>query len=43
MDDLDELSMQVNGCAFDQAPTDWQRMIEQMVKRGITFNIGETK
>ena len=43
MGDLDELSMQVNGCAFDQAPTDWQRMVEQMVKRGITFSIGETK
>jgi len=40
---LDGLSMQVNGCQFDQAPTDWQRMVEQMVKRGITFNIGETK
>ncbi len=43
MVDLDELSMHVNGCPFDQAPTEWQRMVEKMVKRGITFNIGEKK
>ncbi len=43
MVDLDELSMQVNGCTFCEAPTEWQRIVGQMVKRGITFNIGETK
>jgi len=36
---LEALSMRVKGCTFEEAPTDWQRTIEDMVKRGVTFNI----
>jgi hypothetical protein len=34
---LDELSQHVNGCDFDQAPTEWQRFIEDMVRKGVKF------
>lgn len=34
---LDELSQHVNGCDFDQAPTEWQRFVENLVRKGVKF------
>jgi hypothetical protein len=35
---LDELSQHVNGCDFDQAPTEWQRFVEDMMRKGVKFD-----
>jgi hypothetical protein len=36
---LDELSQHVHGCDFDHAPVDWQRMIQNMVSKGVKFSL----
>lgn len=34
---LDKLSQHCNGCDFEQAPTEWQRFVESMVRKGVKF------
>lgn len=36
---LNELSQHVCGCDFDHAPVEWQRMIQNMVSRGVKFGL----
>lgn len=37
--DLNALSLHCNGQPFDEAPIEWQRVVEDMHKRGIRFEV----
>ena len=37
--DLNALSLHCNGQEFDQAPIEWQRIVEDMYKRGVRFEV----
>lgn len=41
IEQLNTISMRVNGCIFEKAPVEWQRMIEDMIKRGIKIEVLE--
>tara|TARA_R110000782_G_scaffold270483_1_gene371765 strand:- start:3420 stop:3611 length:192 start_codon:yes stop_codon:yes gene_type:complete len=37
--DLNALSLHCNGQPFEQAPIEWQRMVEDMYKRDVRFEV----
>jgi hypothetical protein len=36
-----QLALLVCGTEFDQAPIEWQRVVEDMIRKGVTFGSEE--